>query len=78
MAQEHSGAAWIDTFGHILAQNSTHQGPQEAEEAKERAKIQKTEPNRGQRGNVGGKKGLWRGFGVDLVNGSAFDRIDDD
>ena len=78
MAQEHSGAAWIERFWHILAKKSTQEAPQEAEEAKERAKRQKKEPSRGQRGKVGGKKGLWRGFGVDLVNGNGCTGIEDD
>ena len=60
----------------MLAKNSTQEGPEEAEEANERAKRQKKEPRRGQRGKVGGKRRLWKRFGVDLVNGNAFDRID--
>ena len=75
MAQEHSGAAWIERFWHILAQKSTPEGPEEAEEAKERAKGQKKEPSRGQRGEVGGQRGLWRHFGVDLVDGSWLPRV---
>ena len=56
---------------------STQEGPEEAEEAKERAKGQKKEPSRGQRGEVGGQRGLWRSFGVNSVNGNAFDRLDE-
>ena len=41
-----------------------------------RAKEQKKEPRRGQRGKVGGKRWLWKRFGVDLVIENGLGLID--